>query len=427
MKRKILLAAVILAAITALTVLSCSAFEFRPLDGAANLTDNAPTQEAVMLMLDSYALQQEIGFIDEKNSFFALVYSGSGADGSIMQLYAIDDPSAVTISCGSTVGNFTSTKNMKRYVWTEAGWKFTSQYTQFSFYKHYFYVCSVAVPSVGGLVGFEGLNPNATFGTGSFNSGDVNQYLSYIIESCVEREEIESVAYADGQADGYESGYETGHSEGLLEGYVGGRGQGYEEGKNDGYTEGYNDGHSQGIADGKIECGTTHQMLIAQGYSNGYTAGQEDCDALNHRDIEEEAYNHGHSIGLIDCGKTHESLLREEYENGLADGMEIGAQENYDKGYIDGYGDNRQEVIDALAEGYDKGKIDGKEIGYTEALNDGSVIGDYVRTIFSAPLDGLYTMLNVEVLGINIFSLVMSLLGLVIAGIVVAQIFKFRR
>lgn len=112
-----------------------------------------------------------------------------------------------------------------------------------------------------------------------------------------------------------------------------------------------------------------------------------------------------------------------EVDNAFAEGKLVGyeegyaaAQTGYDRGYNVGY-----------SEGYDGGYDYGFADGQTDALNATSTFKKVVFAIFAAPVELIDGILNFDVLGINVASLVRTLLTLTVVGIIVFYIFKLSK
>lgn len=100
------------------------------------------------------------------------------------------------------------------------------------------------------------------------------------------------------------------------------------------------------------------------------------------------------------------------------------SRSDYDKGYDAGH--------DA---GYDEGYAAGGEAGYskgfsagqTEAMNSNSTLKDLIFGIFSAPGELINGILDFDLFGINLASLVKTLLTLTIVALIVVFLFKLMR
>ena len=291
---------------------------------------------------------------------------------------------------------------------------------------------------------FVGFNSNFTTGNSDFNTPEIHTYwqtmYEYITgyESMVQQknEEIQS-SYEAGEQDGYEvgldqgydAGYEVGFQDGSDDAYDTAYNKGFLDGKQEGFTNGYNTGLNMG----KTECEKTHLALQEQAYGDGYDMGQEMCEKT-HANIIDVAYHNGQ----YDCQQTHETLMRGQYEEGWYDGYEIGDKAGYDRGFPLGHEQGKtvgiqiglEQAEEATQMQLDKqfrlGKAEGYEIGYTDALNSGDVISGFVDSVFSAPIDFLHTAFNIEILGVNLFNVFMLVLSILIVGLVLLLVFKFR-
>lgn len=109
--------------------------------------------------------------------------------------------------------------------------------------------------------------------------------------------------------------------------------------------------------------------------------------------------------------------------------MQLGAEvttsrSDYDKGYDAGH-----DV------GYDEGYAAGEEAGYskgfsagqTEAMNSNSTLKDLIFGIFSAPGELINGILDFDLFGINLASLVKTLLTLTVVALIVVFLFKLMR
>ncbi len=147
----------------------------------------------------------------------------------------------------------------------------------------------------------------------------------------------------------------------------------------------------------------SHSMLIVyyteKGYDNGYEVG----------------YNEGHEVG-------HDSGYTDGYTYGRKVGYAEGEEFGFDSGYYAGD-----------MEGYDRGYTEGHNEGYMTGLGKGqadatSTIGalkDTVFAIFDAPVTLIDGMLNFDLFGINLLSLVKTIITLAVVALIVLAIIKF--
>lgn len=100
------------------------------------------------------------------------------------------------------------------------------------------------------------------------------------------------------------------------------------------------------------------------------------------------------------------------YEVGYTNGYRVG----YDIGEYNGYND-----------GWLEGTEQGKQLGYNEGYDDGmsqSSLIDGVTAIFRAPMELINSVLNFEILGINMAVAVRVLISMAILGVVITFIWK---
>ena len=101
------------------------------------------------------------------------------------------------------------------------------------------------------------------------------------------------------------------------------------------------------------------------------------------------------------------------FETGLMGSFSAGYAEGWDQGWIDG---NTQ--------GYDLGHEEGYRLGETDALNGNETLKDLIFAIFGAPIELINGMLDFDLFGINVASLVKTLLTLSITALIVWVIIK---
>lgn len=119
----------------------------------------------------------------------------------------------------------------------------------------------------------------------------------------------------------------------------------------------------------------------------------------------EEAYKRGFSSGKVQG-------YSEGYEDGV-DAATIGEGEVWQGGYNNGY-----------RVGYEDGVWQGKQEGQTEALNSTSTLKDFLIAIVTAPGYLIDSILNFDLLGINVAALVKTVLTLGISALILWFIFK---
>ena len=107
------------------------------------------------------------------------------------------------------------------------------------------------------------------------------------------------------------------------------------------------------------------------------------------------------------------------FENGYNDGYENGHYYGYDEGWKEGSSLAKEEY----SNGYDKGYQIGKNEGYDEGMSQSSLV-DGVTAIFRAPMELINSVLNFEILGINMAVAVRVLISMAILGVVITFIWK---
>ncbi len=146
------------------------------------------------------------------------------------------------------------------------------------------------------------------------------------------------------------------------------------------------------------------------GYSEGYNAG------------EDEGYNYGYNGG---------------YMNGFIEGNSVGATEGYNLGYDVGYSEgenagynngwtqgNNDGYQSGKEDGYNNGVLVGEQRGRSDALNGTHTFKEIIVAIFEAPVDLINGILDFDLLGINMASLVKVLLTLAITAVIVVILLK---
>ena len=121
------------------------------------------------------------------------------------------------------------------------------------------------------------------------------------------------------------------------------------------------------------------------------------------------------------------------YQDGYEDGWIVGDQEGniagYNSGYAAGYTDGETDGYSlGHDEGYDYGFADGEQegiaVGRTDALNAKDTFKEIVFSIFDAPVNLINGILDFNLLGINVASLVKTLITLAITALLVFFILK---
>lgn len=415
MKKKILLTLTVLTVVVVLSTLTCYAAEFRAYDGASPTVEGIPQSADVEYLLSVFALQQDVGIISAKWRPAVLTFSDS-----YLQLFCVEDYSTLTVTRGTNVGTVASTAIVRRYRWNDSvGWLYNTALSSFSYYSDKIYFSAVQVDGTGDYVSFVGKNENANFGAGGNACVDVYNYYTSIVDSFLNLEQKLDDKYNEGLADGQGEGYTVGYEQGYNVGYD----AGYEYGDSHGYGMGYDVGYDEGYDDGCDE-----------GKRLGYSSGKYDC-ALTHSAIREEAaakareegFNAGRDAGIEYCQESHQTMLFDEFQRGYTEGAKTSTETAYNNGYVTGYSDCYNNLNIDMESFYDAGKVDGIEIGYTNAINDGNILKQFVNGIFSAPIDGIKTVLDIEIFGINFFAVFCAILGFSITGTVAFIILKFKR
>ncbi len=193
----------------------------------------------------------------------------------------------------------------------------------------------------------------------------------------------------------------------------------------------YDEIYAGGLAAGREECGETHQEIIDEAYAEGVA----DCEET-HELIEDEGYNLGLSSGydlavrdfknqifrpfVWDPARTFsenvQNCLNMYYSDGFASGCEsptggYGAACSELAGYLvrDGFSD-LEVSHGSLSLLYEQAK----DIGWTAAVNQGSLTERLIYTALEAPFNVALAGMNFEVFGINLAGLLFSVLGLII-------------
>ena len=144
---------------------------------------------------------------------------------------------------------------------------------------------------------------------------------------------------------------------------------------------------SVGGSSGKLE---ETDSTYEAGYNAGYTAGAKDGQAAG--------YQSGYEAGKAESG-------------------------NYDKGFEDGKKAGRVEGEALHAMDYQNGF----EAGQTNAMNSTSSLKDLIFSIFSAPADLINGILDFDLFGINLASLVKTLITLTVTALIVVFLIKLMK
>lgn len=109
---------------------------------------------------------------------------------------------------------------------------------------------------------------------------------------------------------------------------------------------------------------------------------------------------------------------------------------NYYGGVLDGIDAYYQDLIDeADSDGYDRGYADGlisddndayeqgKRVGYTEAIEEGQQVTGFIFGLWDTFMNGIRSMFNVDIFGINLSSIIFFILSLGIISYVLRRLF----
>ena len=140
-----------------------------------------------------------------------------------------------------------------------------------------------------------------------------------------------------------------------------------------------------------------------------------------------EGYNQGYNNGYSDGEEAH----YDDYQTGYIDGETSGYNAGKADGYISGYNEG-------LTNGYNSGLVDGEALhvddykngfaaGQTDAMNSTSSLKDMIFSIFSAPADLINGILDFDLFGINVASLVKTLITLAVTALIVVFLIKLMR
>ena len=425
MKKKIIIAFAFLAIAVSLFAVSASAQSFIPRKRTTTVVSSLPTQEEVSALVDTALKQCEMGMYG-RGEAIDVVYA-LPTDGGYKIVFLSGNVSNINSVKNNDDGTVTVTFPAKNvHEWnSETGFYETTSSQQFVTLPSLIYYCNTS------KFGYTGMNPNASYGTGNYNAATVNAYYSTIYNYVTGYESAVEDAAEQGRTEGKaecESTHAAIHDTAYSAGYSAGLSCGEElcESTHENMlTIAQNTGYNAGL----IECSKTHDTIRQAGfdegrdygYDSGYDHGLLVCQ-LGHEEMEREVY----LSALGDCAKTHESLK----EGAFTDGRNLGYGEGYQAGISDAAKNDELELqieySRGRAEGYDIGYTEGYDTGYTEAINTGDVVNDYIDAIFSAPINFLYTMLDIEILGVNLFNIFMVVFSILIIGAVVLLVLKFR-
>ena len=140
-------------------------------------------------------------------------------------------------------------------------------------------------------------------------------------------------------------------------------------------------------------------------YLNGYQAGSSDAS---------DRYDEGYRKGM----EEGEAMHADDYNNGYAAGIEK-VKENYQLGYTKGKADGEAAHADDYKNGF--------AAGQTDAMNGTHSLKDLIFSIFSAPADLINGILDFDLFGINVASLVKTLITLAVTALIVVFLIKLMR
>lgn len=140
-------------------------------------------------------------------------------------------------------------------------------------------------------------------------------------------------------------------------------------------------------------------------YVRGYEAGSSNAS---------ERYDEGYQAGMADGEAAH----ADDYNNGYAAGIEK-VKENYQLGYTKGKADGEAAHADDYKNGF--------AAGQTDAMNGTHSLKDLIFSIFSAPADLINGILDFDLFGINVASLVKTLITLAVTALIVVFLIKLMR
>ena len=101
--------------------------------------------------------------------------------------------------------------------------------------------------------------------------------------------------------------------------------------------------------------------------------------------------------------------------------------DGYTHGHLEGYDEGYTAAGDQAQQSYDQGYSDGYGDGQTEALNGTGTLKEMIFAIFSAPSELINGFLDFDLFGINVASLVKTLLTISITALIVYGILKLTK
>ena len=424
MKNKVLF--ILAVTIILVSTLAVSASAFTITETGSIITRKEASATEIQAMKEVFEKQALLGFIPTDSK---LVYIAYDTDVGYMRAMGIrGELSTITTSTTGSYVYYTSTeKNLALYAWTESGWEHETNLNKDGIVRTKLTYSAIPAPA-GSYPSIDGFDLSRA-GSEDVGAVAVNAYYTQLCDIVFNYEGDIEEAEQNGYEIGYDDGYDLGYYNGTEDGYETGYGKGFVDGKGEGFTMGYN----QGKTDGKTECESTHLTLQEQAYDDGYDMGQEMC-ARTHDTIRQAGYDNG----LYDCEQTHEAMKREQYEEGWNEGHATGVSEGYDTGYEEGY---EEGDYDGFNRGFDDGMLEAEKLTgemlqnkYNQGFTDGEqsvletskVVTDYVDSLFSAPLNFLYTMLDVEVFGVHLFGIAAAVVALAVVLVVVKIILKVK-
>lgn len=101
--------------------------------------------------------------------------------------------------------------------------------------------------------------------------------------------------------------------------------------------------------------------------------------------------------------------------------------DGYAQGHLEGYDEGYAAAGDQAQQSYDQGYSDGYGDGQTEALNGTGTLKEMIFAIFSAPSELINGFLDFDLFGVNVASLVKTLLTISITALIVYGILKLTK
>lgn len=189
----------------------------------------------------------------------------------------------------------------------------------------------------------------------------------------------------------------------------------YNNGYTAGQSVGYENGYTEGVtfADGRVN---TSSQSYGTGYANGYQVATQNSQDFIDRAYD-DGYNAGYSDGLSAGGTGSAEDVQTAYDTGYNAGVSFadGRLNEHSKSYEVGFGAGQ---LLGDTQGYQRGYSDGSRDGYQSGFNAGIADGgDYsfnalFYAIFDAPLKVIQEGLQFEIFGVNVATLVLSLITL---------------